>query len=162
MVAEQTPAVAVARSSATAAVSEVLCEMRDRMTAGVALDWRKDSVNVGPCMGRLSVSETALVETRVEMTDSPAVTVCIPTYNRRKLLAASLQSVREHSFGDVEIIVSDNASTDDTGDYVRSLNDPRIRYARLEENVGLFVDLPSPDGVLPAQKWRIEMLCWPR
>jgi hypothetical protein len=25
-----------------------------------------------------------------------------------------------------------------------------------------FVDLPSPDGVLPAQKWRIEMLCWRR
>ncbi len=75
------------------------------------------------------------------MTESPAVTVCIPTYNRRKLLAASLQSVREQSFGDVEIIVSDNASTDDTGDYVRSLNDPRIRYDRLAENVGLFGNL---------------------
>jgi glycosyltransferase involved in cell wall biosynthesis len=69
------------------------------------------------------------------------VTVCIPTYNRRELLAASLHSVREQTLEDVEIIVSDNASTDDTGDYVRSLNDPRIRYERLEHNVGLFGNL---------------------
>lgn len=75
------------------------------------------------------------------MTEGPAVTVCIPTYNRRKLLAASLQSVRDQSWQDVEIIVSDNASTDDTGDYVRSLNDPRIRYDRLPENIGLFGNL---------------------
>lgn len=75
------------------------------------------------------------------MTEGPAVTVCIPTYNRRELLAASLQSVRDQSLQDVEIIVSDNASTDDTGDYVRSLNDPRVRYDRLEENIGLFGNL---------------------
>ena len=75
------------------------------------------------------------------MTESPAVTVCIPTYNRRELLAASLQSVRDQSLQDIEIIVSDNASTDDTGDYVRSLNDPRIRYDRLDDNIGLFGNL---------------------
>jgi glycosyltransferase involved in cell wall biosynthesis len=75
------------------------------------------------------------------MTENPAVTVCIPTYNRRELLATSLQSVRDQSLENVEIIVSDNASTDDTGDYVRSLNDPRVRYDRLPENIGLFGNL---------------------
>jgi glycosyltransferase involved in cell wall biosynthesis len=75
------------------------------------------------------------------MTDSPVVTVCIPTYNRRELLAASLQSVLDQSLQGVEIIVSDNASTDYTGDYMRSLNDPRVRYDRLEENIGLFGNL---------------------
>jgi glycosyltransferase involved in cell wall biosynthesis len=75
------------------------------------------------------------------MTHSPAVTVCIPTYNRRELLAASLRSVLDQSFQDIEIIVSDNASTDDTADFVRSLNDPRVRYDRLEENIGLFGNL---------------------
>ncbi len=75
------------------------------------------------------------------MTEKPAVTVCIPTFNRRELLAASLQSVRDQSLENVEIIVSDNASTDDTGDYVRSLNDPRVRYDRLDENIGLFGNL---------------------
>jgi glycosyltransferase involved in cell wall biosynthesis len=75
------------------------------------------------------------------MTDAPTVTVCIPTYNRRSLLAASLESVRNQAMENVEIIVSDNASTDDTGDYIRSLNDPRIRYDRLDENIGLFGNL---------------------
>jgi glycosyltransferase involved in cell wall biosynthesis len=75
------------------------------------------------------------------MTESPTVTVCIPTYNRRELLAASLGSVLDQSCRDVEVIVSDNASTDGTEDYVRSLNDPRIRYDRLEQNIGLFGNL---------------------
>ena len=71
----------------------------------------------------------------------PAVTVCIPTYNRRDLLAASLDSVLRQSWRDVEIVVSDNASTDGTAGYVRSIDDPRLRYERLEENVGLFANL---------------------
>jgi glycosyltransferase involved in cell wall biosynthesis len=75
------------------------------------------------------------------MSGNPAVTVCIPTYNRRKLLMASLQSVLHQSLHDVEIIISDNASTDDTEEYVRSLDDPRIRYDRLPENIGLFGNL---------------------
>ncbi len=89
----------------------------------------------------MSLSWTFKIEGRRPMTNTAAVTVCIPTYNRRELLAASLESVRKQSFEDVEIIISDNASTDDTGDYVRSLNDPRIRYDRLDENIGLFGNL---------------------
>jgi glycosyltransferase involved in cell wall biosynthesis len=75
------------------------------------------------------------------MSERPAVTVVIPTYNRRDLLQASLQSVLWQSSPDVEIIVSDNASTDDTEEYVHSIDDPRVRYERLEENIGLFGNL---------------------
>ena len=75
------------------------------------------------------------------MPEKPAVTVCIPTYNRRELLAGSLRSVLEQSRPDVEIIVSDNASTDGTEAYVRSIDDPRLRYDRLEQNIGLFGNL---------------------
>ena len=64
------------------------------------------------------------------MTGSPTATVCIPTYNRSGLLRASLQSVLWQSLRDVEVIVSDNASTDDTEDVVRSLRDPRVIYHR--------------------------------
>jgi glycosyltransferase involved in cell wall biosynthesis len=75
------------------------------------------------------------------MPEQPAVTVCIPTYNRRDLLATSLRSVLEQDWPDVEVIVSDNASTDDTEQYVRSIDDPRLRYDRLGRNVGLFANL---------------------
>jgi glycosyltransferase involved in cell wall biosynthesis len=75
------------------------------------------------------------------MTGSPTVTVCIPTYNRAGLLRTSLQSVLWQSLRDVEVIVSDNASTDDTEEVVRSLRDPRVVYDRNPENVGLFANL---------------------
>jgi glycosyltransferase involved in cell wall biosynthesis len=75
------------------------------------------------------------------MTGSPTVTVCIPTYNRSGLLRSALQSVLWQSRRDVEVIVSDNASTDDTEDVVRSLRDPRVVYDRNPENLGLFANL---------------------
>ena len=71
----------------------------------------------------------------------PTVTVCIPTYNRRQLLSCSLRSVLDQDFDDLEIIVSDNASNDDTGDFVASIGDPRVRYERTSENVGLHGNL---------------------
>jgi GT2 family glycosyltransferase len=72
---------------------------------------------------------------------SPTVTVCIPTYNRSGLLRESLQSVLWQSLRDVEVVVSDNASTDDTEDVVRGLRDPRVVYDRNPENVGLFANM---------------------
>jgi glycosyltransferase involved in cell wall biosynthesis len=71
----------------------------------------------------------------------PTVTVCIPTYNRADLLRSSLQSVLWQSLRDIEVIVSDNASTDDTEEVVRSLGDPRVIYDRNEENIGLFANM---------------------
>jgi glycosyltransferase involved in cell wall biosynthesis len=75
------------------------------------------------------------------MTVRPTVTVCIPTYNRRPLLARSLRSVLDQDVDSLEVIVSDNASTDDTGEFVASIDDPRLRYERSSENVGLFGNL---------------------
>lgn len=75
------------------------------------------------------------------MSIRPTVTVCIPTFNRREMLSASLQSVLDQPMSDAEIIVSDNASTDDTEEYVRSIADPRLSYQRLTENIGLFGNL---------------------
>lgn len=75
------------------------------------------------------------------MVSPPTVTVCIPTYNRAELLRQSLQSVLWQSYGDFEVLVSDNASTDDTEKVVRDLGDPRVVYDRNPENIGLFANL---------------------
>ena len=98
------------------------------------------------------------------MEKSPLITVCIPTWNRSELLRASLQSVLWQSVRDIEVIVSDNASDDDTADVIRSLDDPRVVHDRLDENIGLFgnmsrclrlgsgtyrVVLPDDDLMLP-------------
>lgn len=66
------------------------------------------------------------------------VSIGIPVYNGDRYLAAALDSFRAQSFGDFEIIVSDNASTDRTGDIARDYAgiDPRIRYVRQDRNIG--------------------------
>jgi glycosyltransferase involved in cell wall biosynthesis len=64
------------------------------------------------------------------------LSICIPTYNRSKELKKTLQLLLENSFKNLEIIVSDNASSDDTSDVVKEFNDPRIRYYRNDVNYG--------------------------
>ena len=68
---------------------------------------------------------------------SPLVTIAIPTYNRadnylRQALTCALMQTYPH----LEIIVSDNGSSDHTPDYVTGLADSRIRYFRHDRNIG--------------------------
>lgn len=61
----------------------------------------------------------------------PRFSIAIPTYNRRDtFLPQAVACVLQQSFSNFELIVSDNASIDDTEQYVKSLTDPRIRYVR--------------------------------
>jgi len=64
------------------------------------------------------------------------VNVVIPTYNRAHLIRKAVQSVLDQSYQDFEIIIVDDASTDNTEEAVRSLKDERIRYIRHEKNKG--------------------------
>jgi glycosyltransferase involved in cell wall biosynthesis len=67
----------------------------------------------------------------------PLVTIAIPTYNRaNSFLKASLNSAINQTYQNIEIIVSDNCSTDNTESVVKSFNDRRIRYFRQKENIG--------------------------
>jgi glycosyltransferase involved in cell wall biosynthesis len=66
----------------------------------------------------------------------PAVSVVIPTYNRADMIGRAVQSVLDQTFLDFEILVIDDASTDGTESLVRSFQDPRIVYVRLDENGG--------------------------
>ena len=64
------------------------------------------------------------------------LTVGIPTFNRAGWLRESIESVLAQTFTDFRLIVSDNASDDDTPEVVRSFDDDRIHYVRSERNVG--------------------------
>ncbi len=66
----------------------------------------------------------------------PLVTVAIPTHNRARLLRNTLESVLSQTFAEIEVVVSDNASSDDTVEVVESFADPRVTYTRLERNIG--------------------------
>ncbi len=66
----------------------------------------------------------------------PAASAIIPTYNRPQVLVRAIKSVLGQTFGDFELLVVDDASTEDTEAMVRSFRDPRIRYMRQKVNRG--------------------------
>lgn len=70
---------------------------------------------------------------------TPALTIGLPVYNGARYLEQAVGSILGQSFGDFELIISDNASTDETEAIGRALaaRDPRVTYRRNARNVGL-------------------------
>ncbi len=56
----------------------------------------------------------------------PLVTICIPTYNSSKTINKTLQSIISQTYQNLEIIIVDNNSSDDTVDRVKLIEDSRI------------------------------------
>jgi glycosyltransferase involved in cell wall biosynthesis len=65
----------------------------------------------------------------------PKVSICIPTYNRSQYLIYSVNSVLQQSYPDFELIICDDASTDNTPEVVSQWQDSRLRYLRHPENI---------------------------
>ena len=58
----------------------------------------------------------------------PIVSVIIPTYNAKELLAEAIGSVLSQTLADLEVVVIDDGSTDGTDEAVNAIDDPRIRF----------------------------------
>ena len=73
------------------------------------------------------------------MSAVPRLSVGLPVYNGANYLAESLEALLGQSYGDFELIISDNASTDSTPDICQhyAQQDSRIRYFRQPHNIGL-------------------------
>ncbi len=71
------------------------------------------------------------------MSQAPQVTVIVPTFNRSGLLKLTIESVLAQTYTDFELLVMDDASTDDTESVCRSLKDPRMNYVRQPKNLGV-------------------------
>ena len=68
---------------------------------------------------------------------NPLVSICIPTYNSAKSLRESLDSIVKQTYSNKEIIISDNASTDETEKIVKEYVEKyKIKYYRNEKNIG--------------------------
>lgn len=68
----------------------------------------------------------------------PRVSIGMPVYNGEAFLREALDCILGQTFGDFEVIISDNASTDCTEEICRSYlsRDNRIRYNRNDQNLG--------------------------
>jgi glycosyltransferase involved in cell wall biosynthesis len=65
------------------------------------------------------------------MSERPILSICVPAYNGNSFLSGLIEAVRAQSFGNWELILVNNASTDGTAELLRSIeleiNDPRIK-----------------------------------
>lgn len=68
----------------------------------------------------------------------PLISIGIPTFNRGKLLTRAIDSALAQDYGNVEVVVSDNGSTDETESICRAYaaRDPRVKYVRQQTNRG--------------------------
>lgn len=69
----------------------------------------------------------------------PKVSILIVTYNRAKFISKAIESILNQSFQDWEIIVADDASTDNTIEVIREwqAKEPKIKYIRSDVNIGI-------------------------
>ncbi|HTP29381.1 MAG TPA: glycosyltransferase [Anaeromyxobacteraceae bacterium] len=66
----------------------------------------------------------------------PLVSFCIPTHNMARYLGDAIESALAQEGTDVELVVCDDASTDDTAAIVAEFSDPRLRYCLFPDRAG--------------------------
>ena len=71
------------------------------------------------------------------MKNNPLVSVVIPSYNSGKFISETLKSVSSQTYEEIEIIVVDDCSTDNTIEIIKKHNDPRLVLIQLEKNKGV-------------------------
>jgi glycosyltransferase involved in cell wall biosynthesis len=91
------------------------------------------------------------------MSSAPRLSVGLPVYNGEDCLPETLDSLLGQSFGDFELIISDNASTDGTAELCQhyARGDSRIRYIRQSRNIGR---VPNHNFLIHAA--RSELFKW--
>ena len=67
----------------------------------------------------------------------PFFSVLVTTYNRAALIRRCVDSALAQTFADLEVVVVDDGSTDNTPEVLAGLNDPRLRFVSHETNRGI-------------------------
>jgi glycosyltransferase involved in cell wall biosynthesis len=67
---------------------------------------------------------------------NPLVTIAIPTRNRALIVGEAVKKALAQSYSNIEVLVSDNASTDDTLTTLKSITDPRLHILTSREDIG--------------------------
>jgi glycosyltransferase involved in cell wall biosynthesis len=81
----------------------------------------------------------ATKERRSKNMSEPSVSVCLTAYKREQTIAQNIESLLGQDFGDFELVISDDASPDNTEDVCRAYQqlDSRVSYFRSERNLGM-------------------------
>lgn len=68
--------------------------------------------------------------------DLPKVSIIIPTYNQERFILDTITSALSQTYSNLEIIVGDDCSTDNSSKLIQSINDSRLTYVRNKTNLG--------------------------
>src|SRR5210317_1366705 len=99
----------------------------------------------------------------------PEVSAIIPAFNAERYVAQSIQSVLDQSFQDLEVIVVDNRSTDQTAVIAEQFEDSRIRVVKcnkqgagaarnfgLQCSTGAYIQFLDADDLLAPNKFETQ------
>jgi glycosyltransferase involved in cell wall biosynthesis len=75
--------------------------------------------------------------TNAAMSGTPSMSIVIPTRDRASYLKYAIQTCSANPQSDLEILVLDNASTDETRAVVEQVSDPRVRYVRSDVRLSM-------------------------
>ncbi len=91
------------------------------------------------------------------MNDAPLVSVGLPTYNRAAALRRAIESVLAQDYSNLELVISDNASTDETQTMCEEFcaHDSRVKYIRQLSNLGA-----RPNFLEVFERARGELFMW--
>ena len=101
------------------------------------------------------------------------VSVIIPTYNRGYIIERAIESVQNQTYKELEIIIVDDGSTDNTEEIVSKISDSRIRYLKNPKNSGVshtrnlgiaaatgtYIAFQDSDDIWKPQKLEKQMEC---
>jgi glycosyltransferase involved in cell wall biosynthesis len=67
----------------------------------------------------------------------PIVAVCIPSYNYGHFIGRCIESILQQTYPHIELIISDDCSSDDSDSVIKKFKDERIKYIRQPKNLGM-------------------------
>lgn len=70
----------------------------------------------------------------------PLVSICIPSYNNEGFIQSCIQSVLDQTYVNVEVLIADNKSTDNSWRIIQSFTDSRVRSVQNRENIGMIAN----------------------
>lgn len=101
----------------------------------------------------------------------PLVSVNIASFNRGHLIGDAIRSVLNQTVKDIEVLIYDDGSDDDTDEVVASFDDPRLRYIRgadnggvanarnamIEESKGQFICVHDDDDIMLPNRLQLQL-----
>lgn len=68
---------------------------------------------------------------------TPLVSICIPAYNNRDVIEKTIDSILNQTYTNIELVIVDDNSKDDTYEILKKIDDDRVRVLRNEQNLGM-------------------------